>query len=638
MADIRQRINPSVKLSSICLGGRSIRFLTLRDKAFIKAPKSLSESHGIPLFLASDVLCGCSQLSKNFTRIHARYSKDGMATKLLLKDFRVLGVSHSTTVWFYNIRGVFQVVFEYQEKKVQRDCLSKLKDIWLCRYHDDNLPENLGVTLDFSSPESGPTPIAQENHNPHHFVLNNDKPDEGQELFPLNEEEIVIELIQQSQTDSKSSDSRHENTMSNNSTDYFNNLNGISLLDNDVNGTHTSNKGEEIVPTVVKQALLAADNVQPRQSSQMIDDNTKDLGEQDLKIEDVHLCHSCGSLNCSSFQSTQTDDGETSCGLCTASRLEKNFVHKPLCCNKATQIDTVPRSVTKVSVGVQTDQCISLIHDCPEINSKESIQRNASLQTEITMDTMAVLTPNCLHASADRIKCHNFSQTSSNNKHHAKQSAKTVVINECISVLKTLIKYLAQMQSVLQNLELSPVLKRFHTILQLLIRDICLEEHLGFPFQLIQEYLDMLVTEGNTDTVDDEWGNSSQRNLFLHIVCHWLGQEFHKFEPLISQRVEDFKQKHINCIDNLPPAERIVDLVFPSFMKELIVNWTSRTSSSPFGCMGSDHDYSPPVKRLCVSDDSSPAYPLVQHILEFANHALVSGVAHVVYSRLRHSV
>ena len=38
-----------------------------------------------PLFLATDILIGTEHDKKNFYRIHSRFAKDGLATKLIFK-------------------------------------------------------------------------------------------------------------------------------------------------------------------------------------------------------------------------------------------------------------------------------------------------------------------------------------------------------------------------------------------------------------------------------------------------------------------------------------------------------------------------------------------------------------------------
>lgn len=53
---------------------------------------------GTPLFLATDILTGTSVTADNQPRIHARYGKQGLATKLTI------------TSGVYNLKGVFLLV------------------------------------------------------------------------------------------------------------------------------------------------------------------------------------------------------------------------------------------------------------------------------------------------------------------------------------------------------------------------------------------------------------------------------------------------------------------------------------------------------------------------------------------------
>ncbi len=39
----------------------------------------------VPLFVGSDVLAASSQLPKNYCRLHSRYAKDGLATKVTFR-------------------------------------------------------------------------------------------------------------------------------------------------------------------------------------------------------------------------------------------------------------------------------------------------------------------------------------------------------------------------------------------------------------------------------------------------------------------------------------------------------------------------------------------------------------------------
>ena len=40
------------------------------------------QNNGVPLFLAKDVFSTCDLMQNNVQRIHARYSKEGLATKV----------------------------------------------------------------------------------------------------------------------------------------------------------------------------------------------------------------------------------------------------------------------------------------------------------------------------------------------------------------------------------------------------------------------------------------------------------------------------------------------------------------------------------------------------------------------------
>lgn len=125
---------------------------------------------------------------------------------------------------------------------------------------------------------------------------------------------------------------------------------------------------------------------------------------------------------------------------------------------------------------------------------------------------------------------------------------------------------------------------------------------------------------------------------FLNFVSKWVGTELHKFEDKISKDVAKFMQSHIKCIDNLPPPEEIIDEIFPLCMKELIFHWMNpqniESCDKPCNSEFEDHMYSQEQKRL-KSCSNKPDFHVIQLILEFANNSLISGVAHVVYSRIK---
>ncbi|XP_062890213.1 uncharacterized protein si:ch211-110p13.9 [Mobula hypostoma] len=117
-----------------------------------------------------------------------------------------------------------------------------------------------------------------------------------------------------------------------------------------------------------------------------------------------------------------------------------------------------------------------------------------------------------------------------------------------------------------------------------------------------------------TETTEAEV-NSIYCNHMLYSVSKWLGHQFYSANASISRQVEKFKTTHINKITDLPPAEELVDKLFPEAMKVLLLCWMGLDDNSALWKLQSE-------------------YPIVLLILEFANHNLITGVAHVLYSSL----
>lgn len=111
-----------------------------------------------------------------------------------------------------------------------------------------------------------------------------------------------------------------------------------------------------------------------------------------------------------------------------------------------------------------------------------------------------------------------------------------------------------------------------------------------------------------------DWGCVYSSSL-LSYLGQWLGQQFHAANSRISQKVEGFKVHHIEQISNLPPAEDLASELFPDAMKTLLLHW--------MGLSGEE--------KL---EKRHMEYPILLLILEFANHNLITGVAHVLYSSL----
>lgn len=111
-----------------------------------------------------------------------------------------------------------------------------------------------------------------------------------------------------------------------------------------------------------------------------------------------------------------------------------------------------------------------------------------------------------------------------------------------------------------------------------------------------------------------DWGCVYSSSL-LSCVGQWLGQQFHAANSSISQKVEGFKLHHIERISDLPPPEELATELFPEAMKTLLLHWMGLSEESSLEKRHSE-------------------YPILLLILEFANHNLITGVAHVLYSSL----
>lgn len=134
--------------------------------------------------------------------------------------------------------------------------------------------------------------------------------------------------------------------------------------------------------------------------------------------------------------------------------------------------------------------------------------------------------------------------------------------------------------------------------------------------QLINGHLD---EKSVTETVltllkAKDWGCVYSSSLLCYLG-QWLGQQFHAANSKISQKVEGFKVNHIEQISNLPPAEDLASELFPDAMKTLLLHWMGLSGESKL-------------------EKRHMEYPILLLILEFANHNLITGVAHVLYSSL----
>eukprot|EP00057_Strongylocentrotus_purpuratus_P012563 XP_011667037.1 PREDICTED: uncharacterized protein LOC100891149 [Strongylocentrotus purpuratus] len=102
---------------------------------------------GTPLFLATDILTGTSVTADNQPRIHARYGKQGLATKLTIPSGIKINGLHGTSrgLWFYSIVGALKVTFEFHSPDQQVALMDALEDVWRTKYKDPPLPSSIVV-------------------------------------------------------------------------------------------------------------------------------------------------------------------------------------------------------------------------------------------------------------------------------------------------------------------------------------------------------------------------------------------------------------------------------------------------------------------------------------------------------------
>lgn len=140
-------------------------------------------------------------------------------------------------------------------------------------------------------------------------------------------------------------------------------------------------------------------------------------------------------------------------------------------------------------------------------------------------------------------------------------------------------------------------------------------------WNFLAEVMVEIVKEYSSGGEGTPCGQGRQKVLF--VISRWLGREFNKFQGEIEIKATEFKKKHITSIDNLPPAHQLIDELFPECMRILLLMW-----------MGADTEEGNQASQARTCAKHFSLFPCVQLILEFANQILVSGVAHVLYSRL----
>lgn len=121
---------------------RELRYIILGTPEGLATPT--------PLFLGADILEGSSALPAYQCRVHNKYARRGLATKLVVpSDVNFSKVTNlQNGLWFYSIQGVLQATFEYHQPQVQVEIVSRLAELWKNSHLDPALPVLIQVTMD----------------------------------------------------------------------------------------------------------------------------------------------------------------------------------------------------------------------------------------------------------------------------------------------------------------------------------------------------------------------------------------------------------------------------------------------------------------------------------------------------------
>ncbi|XP_072034259.1 uncharacterized protein [Amphiura filiformis] len=356
-------------LPSLYIGDTRVRFLLLTggNKADVQVSPDVPSTH---LFLAADVLADSNIVKENQPRVHARFAKKGLATKVHFQpDLKLEGIHGiANGIWFYSIQGVFRVIFEFHDRIKQFHCLHNFTELWKSSINDSVLSPTITVHMQ-------PNPTFKQTLKP--------------------------------------------------STQFQ----SVQLQSQDVCGIEKYSQQNQAISTL-------------------------GMEEEFTSTETETL------MNVGCIISVQTD------AQTDASQIDDS--------------DSNPESWSSELLGCLT-------------NFKKPWLDDRSSQL--------------LHLLQNIVTYHTFSNV-------------------------------------------NPIV-----------------------FDILQDLTEDRV---NDNINSDDWGDQST----LCIISKWLGKEFHKYGPTISERVQDFKSKNIDHIEALPPAGELVSHLFPPAMACLLMNWMGIDDSS----------------------------------------------------------
>lgn len=138
------------------------------------------------------------------------------------------------------------------------------------------------------------------------------------------------------------------------------------------------------------------------------------------------------------------------------------------------------------------------------------------------------------------------------------------------------------------------------------------------------------LTQGILSPPETPSDITNLQSLTLESTARCLAKSFSHMHSQVKEQTNKFKRENIQSVDSLPSAQEMCSSLFPRPMVVFFEDWLNVTHTDLTLCHGR-----PPSKRKKpTTQDSSNIYPFIQLMLEFANNTLISGVAHVLFTRL----
>ncbi|KAK3104107.1 hypothetical protein FSP39_024463 [Pinctada imbricata] len=536
------------------------------------------EKEGTPLFLGADVLDTTNNPnhSKNGKRIHIKFAKKGLATKLSLKGFRVDGINSCKSLWVYSIQGMFQVMFSLYELEVQRECLLKLKDEWLKQYDTPKLKEDMviechtsGTFLDGVPSQSLLSLAKYDGH------ASNQGQGGMDHSTPMSKTTGGVESKTMHGTVRECKDGElplSEISKGNSFVEEMECSSGCDKHDKvatmEIDSLKLNDDGKEGGSTccIIKSSSDRHGTVSETGKNRSVDDN-KVVNNSDG--EGKIFNRECKILN---------TDSEPERG--------KSMISVPL-------------------DSIKQQKVVIIFNQSSNSQNAEICDENVSTNT-------------------DKSSCKEVGMTDIVTSQHHHCFCKECLDCVVYIVTKYLINFSSKQKSVIEE-----QVRLMINLLQVELES----DYEGVDFNIFKFYMKEVEKAFPIKDLFDDFQLFWRKSCFLSILSKYVGKVFHDMQNLIAERVKVFKQENIMHLDSLPSAEVIMDDIFPDFMKILLSAWMGGHSpfSNILSCHLNDHNYwfKDSGVKPCAQDKN-----LVLLILELVNKALISPLGHLTLLRL----